>query len=247
VASGAKALNFIGFNVEAEASTYLQAKPTCDTRQKGTALPNPRKPSLGQNFLTDTAAIQRIAESLGEVSPKLVIEIGPGRGAITDLLTHRAKALVGIELDRTLAPILQARFAANPSVEILQQDILQSDLTQIVHEHADGKAVVVGNLPYYITSDILLHLMAHGDAIETAVVMMQREVAERVASAPGHREYGMLSASVQMMAQTELLFTLPPSAFSPPPDVHSSVVRLTMHPRYVELSVEREAFERFLR
>jgi 16S rRNA (adenine1518-N6/adenine1519-N6)-dimethyltransferase len=208
-----------------------------------------RKPSLGQNFLADDAAVHRIVDALGDLRGRVVIEVGPGRGAITDLLATRAEKLIAVELDRTLAPALQEKYAGNAAVHVLQQDILKLDLTALVHEHAGdtGQALLVGNLPYYITSDILLHLADHANALQTAVVMMQREVAERVAAAPGNREYGMLSATVQLTAQAEMLFTLPPSAFVPPPSVHSTVVRLTMRPRYKELGVERAAFERFLR
>jgi 16S rRNA (adenine1518-N6/adenine1519-N6)-dimethyltransferase len=106
---------------------------------------------------------------------------------------------------------------------------------------------VLGNLPYYITSDILLHLLDHGEAFDTAVLMVQREVAERVAAQPGSRDYGMLSATVQMFAGVEELFTLPPEAFQPAPNVHSTVLRLTVAPRYGELGVERKPIENFLR
>ncbi len=196
----------------------------------------------------DDAAVLRIVEALGDLRARVVVEVGPGRGAITDLLAARAGTLIAVELDRTLGPALAEKYAGNPVVRLLQQDILSVDLTAVVRELAgDGRGLLVGNLPYYITSDILLHIADHADALELAVVMMQREVAERVTAMPGTREYGMLSATVQMMAQAEMLFTLPPSAFRPPPNVHSTVVRLRMKPRYEELGVERAGFERFLR
>ena len=206
------------------------------------------KPSLGQNFLVDESAVLRIVDALGDIGDGLVIEIGPGRGALTQLLAARAKSLVAIELDRTLAPFLQIQFGGNPAVHILQQDILATDLSEITRQYgAGGKARVLGNLPYYITSDILLHLLDHGDAFDLAVLMVQREVAERVAARPGSRDYGMLSATVQMFARVEQLFTLPPEAFQPAPKVHSTVLRLTVAPRYGELGVERKPFENFLR
>lgn len=207
------------------------------------------KPSLGQNFLADHAAIARVVQSLGDVRDRVVIEVGPGKGAMTDLLAQRAGTLVAIELDRALAPMLREKHARNPRVHVMQQDILRSDLTAVVREHgkAGEKALLIGNLPYYITSDILLHLLEHADAFEMAIVMMQREVAERVAAGPGTRDYGLLSVTVQMQARAEKLFTLPPGAFSPPPDVYSTVARLTMRSRYEELGVERQRFQRFLR
>jgi 16S rRNA (adenine1518-N6/adenine1519-N6)-dimethyltransferase len=208
-----------------------------------------RKPSLGQNFLSDDAAIARIVDALGDLRDRLVLEIGPGHGALTHLLAQRAASVVAIELDRTLAPFLQARYSGNAAVHVLQQDILTTDLREIVQQYSPGnsKALLVGNLPYYITSDILLHLVDHADALDAAVIMVQREVAQRVAAQPGSREYGLLSATMQMFARVEDLFTLPPQSFSPAPTVHSTVLRLTMQPRYAELGVERKPFEDFLR
>jgi len=206
------------------------------------------KPALGQHFLSDSSAVQRIVDALGDVHDRLVIEIGPGQGVLTDLLARRSGQLVAIELDRMLAPELARRYASDAHVEIVERDILRVDLTQLVREKSPGaRAVVVGNLPYYITSDILLHLMDHVAVIDFAVVMMQREVAERVAAAPGSRDFGLLSASVQMTASARSLLTLPPEAFSPPPQVYSSVLQLTMRPRYEELGVERAPFEAFLK
>jgi 16S rRNA (adenine1518-N6/adenine1519-N6)-dimethyltransferase len=206
----------------------------------------PRKPKLGQNFLVDDNARHRIADALGDVSARTVIEIGPGHGAITTILAERAKKLVCIELDRSLAPELRFKFRNHPNVEIIEADVLQTDLTALVP--AGEKALVIGNLPYYITSDILLHLFAHEPALEMAVVMMQREVADRVAAHPGTRDFGLLSATAQMHAQTNNLFTLPPVAFDPPPDVYSTVLRLLFAPRFVELQIsDRKGFDRFLK
>jgi 16S rRNA (adenine1518-N6/adenine1519-N6)-dimethyltransferase len=191
------------------------------------------RPKLGQNFLVNPAAQTAIADALGDVSQRTVVEIGPGLGAITHILARRARRLIAIEFDPALAAQLQADFAAQPSVAILRQDILGTDLTTLAGD--EGKLLVVGNLPYYITSDILLHLFAAHQAIERAVVMIQREVADRVAAHPGTRDYGLLSVTAQLYAGVEKLFTLPPGAFSPPPQVHSTVLRLSMAPRFDEL------------
>jgi 16S rRNA (adenine1518-N6/adenine1519-N6)-dimethyltransferase len=206
-----------------------------------------RKPKLGQNFLVDTDAQRRIADALGDLSTRTVIEIGPGHGAITDILAPRAKRLIALELDRSLAPELKFRFREQPHVQIVEADVRVTDLAQFAEP---GETLdVVGNLPYYITSDILLHLFhaASAGLLNRAVLMMQREVADRVAAAPGVRDYGLLSATTQMYAQVDLLFTLPPAAFNPAPDVFSSVVRLHFAPRFTELGVEPEAFDKFLR
>jgi 16S rRNA (adenine1518-N6/adenine1519-N6)-dimethyltransferase len=203
----------------------------------------PQKAKLGQNFLADQSARRRIVEALGDISQKTVVEIGPGKAAITELLAQKARRLVAVELDQELAESLKQRFSGS-HVEVIEQDILTVDLGSL----RDGeKLLVVGNLPYYITSDILLHLFRYHDAISRAVVMMQREVADRVAAAPGSRDYGLLSATTQLYARVEKLMTLPPGAFSPPPQVYSSVLRLTFAPRFEELSVDAEEFIAFLR
>jgi 16S rRNA (adenine1518-N6/adenine1519-N6)-dimethyltransferase len=206
-----------------------------------------RKPKLGQNFLVDDAARHRIADALGDVSQRTVVEIGPGHGAITEILAGRAKKLAAIELDRSLAAELRFRFREQPQVEVVEADVLKTDLGAL---GAAGETVdVVGNLPYYITSDILLHLFkaAASGRVERAVLMMQREVADRVAAAPGVKDYGLLSATTQMYAEVDALFTLAPSAFNPPPEVYSTVIRLHFRPRFAELDVDAPGFDRFLR
>ncbi|WP_263409239.1 16S rRNA (adenine(1518)-N(6)/adenine(1519)-N(6))-dimethyltransferase RsmA [Terriglobus tenax] len=204
------------------------------------------KPKLGQNFLVDDNARHRIADALGEISQRTVLEIGPGKGAITDILAGRAGNLIAIELDNELAPALAARYAGRENFRVVHQDILETDLASLIPpgETAD----VIGNLPYYITSDILLHLFAAAGHLNRAVVMMQREVAERIAATPGHREYGLLSATSQLYCRVENLFTLPPAAFSPPPEVHSTVLRFHFAPRFVGLGIDDPvAFDRFLK
>ena len=206
-----------------------------------------RKPKLGQNFLVDDRARHAIVDALGDLSQRTVIEIGPGRGAITDILAPRCKRLVALELDRELAPALARRFAGQPNIEVVEADVLDTDFATLIP--SGETADVIGNLPYYITSDILLKLFAAGSAglLSRAVVMMQREVADRVAASPGVRDYGLLSATAQINAQVENLFTLPPESFSPPPEVYSTVIRLTFAPRFAELKVDPAGFDRFLK
>jgi len=206
-----------------------------------------RKPKLGQNFLVDDAARLAIVDALGDIRQRTVIEIGPGHGAITEILASRCRRLVALELDRSLAAELTFRFRDQPQVQIIEADVLKTDLHTLMPE--GETADVIGNLPYYITSDILLKLFAAGSAglVGRAVLMMQREVADRVAAVPGVRDYGLLSATAQMNAQVDHLFTLPPSAFSPPPDVYSTVLRLQFAPRFAELGVDAAGFDIFLR
>ena len=216
-----------------------------------------RKPKLGQHFLLDVGAAQKIVEALGDVSNRTVIEIGPGRGVLTDVLAPRARRVIGIELDRVLAAQLRMRYATRPNVEILESDFVTAQFTSMVGRRpgplhdlrpTQPETVdVVGNLPYYITTDIVLRILELHQNIERAVIMVQKEVADRIAAKAGSREYGLLSATAQLFARVDKLFTLPPEAFSPPPEVHSSAIRLTMAPRLQELQVEEGPFIAFLR
>jgi 16S rRNA (adenine1518-N6/adenine1519-N6)-dimethyltransferase len=203
------------------------------------------KPKLGQNFLVDVQAAERIAAALGDLSNRTVVEIGPGSGAITGSLANRAAHVVAVELDRELAAELRSKFAAG-RLTVIEQDVLQFDFASTAAE-TGAKLRIAGNLPYYITSPILLKLAASHTALDVAVLMVQREVADRIVAAPGSRDYGLLSVTVQMYGPVERLFTLPPEAFSPPPEVHSTVFRWRFAPRFAELGVEEEGFLHFVR
>jgi len=215
------------------------------------------KPKLGQHFLVSDDAAARIVDALGDVSESTVLEIGPGRGILTSLLAKRARRLIAVEIDRVLAAQLRLKFGMADNVEIIEADILAIDLDSLFgpkpglgRPGIDIKPQpvrVVGNLPYYITSDILLRLFEYAKYFESLVIMVQREVADRIAAEPGGRDYGLLSATAQLYARVEKLFTLPPGAFSPPPKVHSTVLRLTMAPRQDELGVAGDGFVNFLR
>jgi 16S rRNA (adenine1518-N6/adenine1519-N6)-dimethyltransferase len=212
----------------------------------------PVKPKLGQNFLCDPQAAERIAAALGDISGQTVVEIGPGRGAITEALAARAQHVIAVELDPGLAAALRDQFAPE-RVTILEQDVLRFDFESA---RADSRRIasppghrlrVAGNLPYYITSPILLKLTQSHAALELAVLMVQREVADRVTAAPGSRDYGLLSVTLQMYGSVERLFTLPPESFSPPPEVHSTVFRWRFAPRFAEFDVPEGAFLAFVR
>lgn len=171
---------------------------------------------LGQHFLRDESALSRIAAAACPAREPLVIEIGPGEGALTRHLAARAERLIAIELDAALAARLDIAGA-----EVVHADVLGADLSQW------GECVIAGNLPYYITSPIIEKILALGPQCRRAVLLVQKEVAERLAASPGSRDYGYLTVSAQSRAQVEPLFDVRRGAFRPPPKVDSSVVRLT--------------------
>ena len=199
------------------------------------------KPKLGQHFLASDSFALQIVDALGDVTQHTVLEIGPGRGVLTSLLAKSARRLIAVELDRVLAAQLRLRFAMFPNVEVIEADILSIDFDSLFGpkpglrrpgiEFKPSPAKVIGNLPYYITSDILLRLLDYSKYFSTLVILVQREVADRISAEPGSRDYGLLSATAQLHARVENVFTLPPGAFAPPPKVHSTVLRLTIAPR----------------
>jgi 16S rRNA (adenine1518-N6/adenine1519-N6)-dimethyltransferase len=215
------------------------------------------KPKLGQHFLTEELYARRIVEALGDVSQSTVLEIGPGRGILTEQLAKGARRLIAVEMDRVLAAQLRLKFGMYRNVEIIEADVLSIDIDSLFGpkpglgrpgiELKPEPVKVVGNLPYYITSDIVLRLFKFAKYFDCMVIMVQREVADRVAAEPGGREYGVLSAIAQLHARVEKLFTVPPGAFSPPPKVFSAVLRLTMDPQQQKLGVVGDGFIDFIR
>jgi 16S rRNA (adenine1518-N6/adenine1519-N6)-dimethyltransferase len=210
----------------------------------------PRKPKLGQHFLIDSSVVPRILDAMGDISQSTVLEIGPGRGALTSMLVRRARRVIAIETDRVLAAQLRMNFSLVPNIEVIEGDILSVDIDSLFGPKPGStrpgldivpqKVRVVGNLPYFITSEILLRLFEYRKYFEIIVLMVQKEVADRLAASPGNKEYGLLSATAQ-------LYTVPPAAFSPPPKVNSGVVRLTLTPHLEKLGVNEADFIRFLK
>ena len=215
------------------------------------------KPKLGQHFLASDEMARKIVDALGDVSETTVLEIGPGKGILTTMLAKRTNRLIAVELDRVLAAQLRLKFGMSRNVEIIEADILAVDIHSLFGpkpglgrpgiEIKPQPVRVVGNLPYYITSDILLRLFAFSKYFESIVIMVQKEVADRIAAEPGGSDFGVLSATAQLHARVEKLFTLPPGAFSPPPKVYSTVLRLTIDPQHEKLGVASDGFTDFLR
>lgn len=191
----------------------------------------PRK-RFGQHFLEDTSVLERISDAVAIRDDDAVLEIGPGRGALTDvLLASQPQIYRTIEIDRDLVPLLRARYAVGaPQFEVIEQDVLRADLLAMLDGHRQWRCV--GNLPYNISSPLIIRLVefvrAHGaDALRDCHFMLQREMAQRLAAGPGSKAWGRISIAVQTTFDVELLFDIAPDSFNPPPRVYSSVVRLT--------------------
>ena len=191
---------------------------------------------LGQHFLTRGSILERIAAAVCPAPADLVIEIGPGRGALTERLLRRAKRVIAIEVDYSLVEFLRQKFVAEPRLEVVHGDVLQTDLTQW------GSVPVSGNLPYYITSPILRQTAR--SRTPRAVFLMQKEVALRLVAKPGTRDYGFLTVLTALFANVKMLFDVSPGAFSPPPKVDSAVVLLEPHGR--EWGVNPEGLTEFV-
>ena len=185
------------------------------------------KKHYGQHFLHERGVIERIVAAIAPRPGDRVVEIGPGEGALTLPLLRASKQLIAIELDRELIEPLRARAEGIGELDVIHADILDVDLTGLAN---DKKLRLAGNLPYYVSSPILFHCLAHADAIEDMVFMLQREVVERMAALPGGKVYGRLSVMLQLACKVEPLFRVAPGAFRPPPKVDSAVVRLTPLP-----------------
>lgn len=204
-------------------------------------MPPPIRKSLGQHFLNDRRILERIADTLELHGTETVVEIGPGRGGLTDVLVPRAARLIAIEIDRALAALLRQRYANQPSVTIVEADVLTVNLGEI----AGGPFRLVGNVPYYITTPILFHALERPRP-ERAVYLVQREVADRMTADPGSKEFGALSVNVQSVATPKILFRVAPGSFQPPPKVESAVVRIDPRPDPVIAPDEERDFRRFV-
>jgi len=193
---------------------------------------------FGQHFLVRQSVLEHIARCACPDSCDVIVEIGPGRGALTAHLLRRSKRVIAIEVDPVLVQYLRSKFRGEQALEIVENDILKTDLS------AWGRHLVVaGNLPYYITSPIIEKVLSMRALLSRAVFLVQKEVAERLAASPGSRDFGYLSVQTQLLSEVEVLFPVPAAAFRPPPKVDSAVVRLT--PR-AELPVaEPRAFLKF--
>ncbi len=196
---------------------------------------------LGQHFLADQTALERIVDALAPTEHDTVVEIGPGRGALTQILLPRVGHLVAVELDHALATILQQRYADDPRVTVVERDILKTPLGEIGGE----TYLLVGNVPYYITTPILFHALA-GVLPARAVFLVQREVAARAMAPAGSKVYGALSVNLQVLTDVQRMFDIPPGAFRPPPKVDSTVILLRPRETPLITRAEQRAFQHFV-
>lgn len=185
---------------------------------------------FGQNFLIDTHVLERIISEAGVTENDFVVEIGPGIGTMTQYLCEAAGAVAAVEIDKNLIPILHDTLREYDNVEIINEDILKVDIAALAEEKNGGKPIkVVANLPYYITTPIIMGLFESHVPIESITVMVQKEVADRMQCGPGSKDYGALSLAVQYYAKPEIVANVPPNCFMPRPNVGSAVIRLTRH------------------
>ncbi len=182
--------------------------------------------SLGQNFLTDKHIIDKIIDATDITEEDLVIEIGPGIGVLTYEAAQQAKKVIAVEIDKNLIPILQDTLGEFDNVEIINQDVLKTDLNQIIKDTGCRKAKIIGNLPYYITTPIIMGILEKNTQADSITIMMQKEVADRIKAGPGSKTYGALSVAVQYYCQVETVAIVPKEVFFPAPKVDSAVLRL---------------------
>ena len=203
------------------------------------------KKKFGQNFLIDSGVLVGIVEASGVTKEDCVLEIGPGIGSLTQYLAEAAKRVVSVEIDKTLIPVLNDTLSEYDNVTIINEDILKVDIESIVKEYNEGRAIkVVANLPYYITTPIIMKLFESGAPIDSITVMVQKEVADRMVMGPGNKDYGSLSLAVGYYAKATAVMNVPPGSFIPQPNVGSAVVHLKRYEKpAVEVGNEKYMFE----
>ncbi|CEO87307.1 MAG TPA: 16S rRNA (adenine(1518)-N(6)/adenine(1519)-N(6))-dimethyltransferase RsmA [Syntrophaceticus sp.] len=208
------------------------------------------KKGLGQHFLWQTQVVERIASAAELTKNDVVLEIGPGLGILTAALARRAGLVIAVEIDRALFPLLEEILCDYDNVRLVEGDARKVDFGGLLKDYASaftGPCKVVGNLPYYITSPLIMRLLYGEFRKELLVFMVQKEVAKRIAACPGGKEYGSLSVAVQYLADPEFLFQVPPHAFCPPPDVASAVIKLTSRQQPAVSVKDEEIFFKVVR
>ena len=201
------------------------------------------KKNFGQNFLIDSNILQNIVEYADITEEDCVLEIGPGIGSLTQVLAERAKKVIAVEIDKHLIPILQQTVGEYQNIEIRNQDILKTDIDEIIQNENDGKDIkIVANLPYYITTPIIMDLLENHRKVESITVMVQKEVAERMQAQFGSKDYGALSIAVQYYCEAKINMIVPPSCFMPKPKVSSAVITLKLRKEPILKGIDEKLF-----
>lgn len=197
--------------------------------------------SLGQNFLTDINILQKIADAGDLTQDDLVLEIGPGIGALTVVLAQKAGSVIAVELDKNLMPALKETTGSFKNISIINEDILKVNVKSLINGWK-GPVKVISNLPYYVTTPVVMMFLENSLPIERMVIMVQKEVAQRMSASPGTKDYGALSVGVQVAGLAKLLFNVSRNCFIPKPDVDSSVIRIMLHDKYLKMINDRQVF-----
>jgi len=206
----------------------------------------PRK-RFGQNFLKDKNIARKIVSTIDAPHPRFIIEIGPGKGILTEFVLDEAEAYLGIEIDPALIEILNERFSKQSDFSLIRQDFLEFDLAGTLRQYPHHSKIILGNIPYNITSPILFKLFGLGDSLDQAVLMVQKEVGNRIRAKEGGKDYGLLSIFSQLFAEVNYLFNVPARLFSPQPKVDSALIKFNFHKKVKEQFADFELFRKILR
>lgn len=205
------------------------------------------KKRFGQNFLKDKNIARKVVNAIDAPHPRLVIEIGPGGGALTGFVLNEAETYLGVEIDPSLSAILRSQFSENRNFFLVQQDFLQFDLAEALKEFPDHSKIILGNIPYNITSPILFKLFDQADSLDQAVLMVQKEVGNRIRAKEGSKDYGLLSIFSQLFAEVSFLFNVPAKLFFPKPKVDSAILKFRFRKKVKDGFADFELFRRMVR
>jgi len=205
------------------------------------------KKRFGQNFLKDKNIAQKIIKAIDAPHPRLIIEIGPGSGILTEFVLHNTEDYLGVEIDRSLIEVLQNRFSGLSNFSLVLQDFLEFDLTKTLKKFPDRSRTILGNIPYNITSPILFKLFDHSDLLDQAVLMVQKEVGNRIRAKEGGKDYGLLSIFSQLFAEVSYLFNVPAKLFFPKPKVDSAIIKFRFRKKVKDGFADFELFRKTVR
>lgn len=224
----------------------MQANILMDNFSQNSFFQHKARKRFGQNFLVDENIIERIVRAIGPKESDNLVEIGPGQGAITQLLLQRCPSLTAVELDRDLIPLLKFKFRDYPQFKIIEQDALKFDFGTLTGDAGDRPLRIVGNLPYNISTPLLFHLLGFRGKVRDMHFMLQKEVVDRLSATPGTKSYGRLSVMVQYHCRVQGLFPVPPQSFRPAPKVESAIVRLVPHAAPPHPAQDEQLLERIV-